>query len=101
MSSLVPLRSMPRLAGDLLLAYCIDLAHHLFDPSLYLFAIFAKRHRLAPQGFNLLFPFLELLAQPLHVAFGREPALTRSLIHLNSAINLVFQSLEIVGRNLG
>src|SRR5262249_22615983 len=89
-----------RLAGYLLFARRVDLPHHLLHPAANLFAVLAELYRFPAQRLGLFFPIPQLLLQTLHVPLSRHLCLARGLVHLNSAINLVFQRLEIVGRNL-
>ena len=78
----------------------VDVAQHFFHATAYFFPILAQLNSLAAQGIDLLFALFELLTQALGVALGRL-GFARRLVQFNSAINLLFQGLEIVGGNLG
>ena len=73
---------------------------HLFHPATNFFPLFAQPHHLAAQTVHLFFAFFQLLAQTLSIAFRDRLGLARRLVHLNGAINFLFQRLKIVSRNL-
>ncbi len=59
-----------------------------------------KPHHLAAQTVQLFFALFQLLAQTLRIALRYRTGLSRRLVHLNGAINFLFERLKIVSRNL-
>src|ERR1700691_31258 len=78
----------------------LNLLQHLFHPPANLFPLFSQLHRLAPQHGQLFVTFLQLLPYALGIAFRYRLRLPRRFVHLDSAVNLLFQRLKIVSRNL-
>jgi hypothetical protein len=78
----------------------LDLREHFLDPAADVLAFFPQLNGLTPQPDQFLFAIFELLPQPLGVALSIGLSLAGSLEHLYSAINFLFQCLEIVGGNL-
>src|SRR5271156_2729193 len=89
-----PLRSLTRLRDGL------DLLQHFFHSRANFFPLFSQLHRLTPQRDQLLLALLKLLTRPLRISFRRSLGLPRRFVHLDSAINSLFQRLKIVRRNL-
>src|SRR4051812_2947502 len=87
-------------ADRLLLRNGFDLAQHFFHPATNLLPLLAQPNHFAAQTVQFFFAFFQLLAQTLSIAFRDRLSLARRLVHLNGAIDFVFQRLKIVSRNL-
>src|SRR5216683_963415 len=60
-----------------------------------------RQHLLTTQTLEFFFAFFQLLAQTLCVALRSRPGFSPRLVQLNGAIDLLFECLKIVRRNLG
>ncbi len=77
----------------------LNLFQHLLHAPANFFSLFSQLHRFSPQRHQLLLAFFQLLPQSLRIAFRRGLRQARRFVHLNGAINFLFQRLKIVCRN--